>query len=631
MTRNPPPLSDERSARSRYVGTRPFSDSADDRARFKGRTEEGEQLYLRVLSVPLVVLFGKSGFGKTSLLQAWLFPRLRQKPFLPVMVRLNVKDDPLTLAVARSIRQAVKAEGLELTEGRTDGLWELLSTTTVWRDDLLLTPVLVFDPFEEVFTLRDPKFRADLAREVGALASGIAPGRLHAGRSRVPEPFAARPHVKIVISLREDYLGALQEFSTAIPNLFHERLRLEPLTEEAAREAITEPAQLTVKAGEEPYWAPRFDFETTALDSMIAYLKGTSGVIEPFQLQLLCRHAEAIAHEKGSTQNASVELTLADFNGGKDFASVLNNFYRDTLRKLPRSQRKRAEALCEEGLLDASGHRLMLEEGQLRRAFGLEAETLTALLQERLVRRERRLESVFYEISHDRLAESIFASRRFKLPTHVRRGLYIASIALILGGLIVWNQTVQVAHDRAKEAQQNAEAARQNVEGLLSFLLGEKFLGDVRDMGHSTILGQVQEQVEYHEGAGDQWAALNRGLALRNRGDLERAQGSVAKAVELFRQALTVIESSPDSPESRREAARTHERLGEASADQGQVTQALSHYEAAEKTWRQIVTSTSTVATDDCISLADSLVRAGDLKHRMGEAPLALKGLEEAV
>ena len=302
MTRNPPNSSDEGSGRSRYPGTRPFSDSADDCARFFGRTEEGEQLYLRVLSVPLLVQFGRSGLGKTSLLQAALFPRLRQKPFLPVMVRLNVLNDTLALAAAHSIQQSCKAEGLELTQGRTDGLWELLSTTTVWRDDLLLTPVLVFDQFEEVFTLRDATFRADLAAELGALVSGIVPERLYAGRRGVSEQFAARPDVKIVISLREDYLGALQEFSAAIPSLFHERLRLEPLTEDAAREAIIGPAQLMAGPGEEPYWAPPFEFEPPVLDSMIAYLKGSSGVIEPFQLQLLCRHAERIARDNGRTQ-----------------------------------------------------------------------------------------------------------------------------------------------------------------------------------------------------------------------------------------------------------------------------------------------------------------------------------------
>jgi hypothetical protein len=176
MTENPPDSSRERSVRSRYPGTRPFSDSADDQARFFGRAEAREELYLRVLSVRLLVQFGKSGLGKTSLLQASLFPRLRLKPFLPVMIRLNVVKETLTDSVARSIKQACKAEELEFPEVPTKGFWELLSNTRVWRDDLLLTPVLVFDQFEEVFTLHDAAFRQELASELGRWPLESRPG-----------------------------------------------------------------------------------------------------------------------------------------------------------------------------------------------------------------------------------------------------------------------------------------------------------------------------------------------------------------------------------------------------------------------------------------------------------------------
>jgi hypothetical protein len=279
----------EQAGRSRYPGTRAFRDTPDDQELFFGRSVESEQLYLRVLSVLLLIQFGNSGLGKTSLLQAGLFPRLRRKPFLPVMVRVNDIGESPTQAVARSIRQACAAEQLQLTEGKADGLWELLSTTTVWRDDLLLTPVLVFDAFEEVFTLRDRRFREQLAVEIGALASGRAPQRPATAELSIP------PNVKIIISLREDYLGALEEFSVAIPGLFSERLRLEPLSEMSAREAITGPARLVADAAEEPFWSPSFGFEADALGAMIGFLKGRSGVIEPFQLQLLCRHAELIA------------------------------------------------------------------------------------------------------------------------------------------------------------------------------------------------------------------------------------------------------------------------------------------------------------------------------------------------
>ena len=406
------------STRSRYPGTRPFSESPEDQQRFFGRHREGEQLYLRVLSVPLLLQFAKSGLGKTSLLQASLFPRLRQKPFLPVMVRFNEKSESPVDAVARSIRQACKTEQLQVPEFGTEGIWELLSTALVWRGDLLLTPVLVLDQFEEVFTVRDRAFRDALAAELGALATRVAPERTvlsEAGESERPTP----PEVKILISMREDYLGALEEFSPAIPNLFHERLRLGPLSEEGAREAVLSPAQLIAQDGEEPFWAPRFSFEESALDGMITFLKGESGVIEPFTLQLICRRGELIAHDKRRKSSSPPVLTLADFNEGRDFSQVLRDFYQEAMErlehKLGHAARENVEELCEHGLLDREqGRRLLLEERQIQDQFGVDNKALNLLVQERLIRRERRRESAFYEISHDRLAESIYASRRNK-------------------------------------------------------------------------------------------------------------------------------------------------------------------------------------------------------------------------
>jgi hypothetical protein len=415
-----PPVFDKWSTRSRYPGTRPFSDSPDDQARFFGREAEGEQLYLRVLSVSLLLQFASSGLGKTSLLLASLFPRLRRKPYLPVMVRLAAPKERLVDAVARSFEQACRAENLEFPEVRKDGLWELLSTTLVWRRNLLLTPVLVFDQFEEVFTLRDMAFRDELAKELGALTVGVPPERLRSEQPSAPAQLKVPPDVKIIISLREDYLGALEEFSSAIPNLFLERLRLEPLSKVAAREAIVKAAKLVAKQGEESFWAPPFELDESVLELMLQYLQGESGVIEPFTLQLLCRHAEAIAQSKARTSEGWVHLSLPDFNGGKDFEQVLKNFYQDALakveEKLGKSERSNAEELCEHGLLDREGRRLILEEGQIHDVFGVDAETLSILGQERVIRRELRLESTFYEISHDRIAESIYQYRRNRLP-----------------------------------------------------------------------------------------------------------------------------------------------------------------------------------------------------------------------
>jgi tetratricopeptide (TPR) repeat protein len=611
-------------SRRRYPGTGPFG--PEDAALFFGRKRETEELYLRTLSVPLLLQFGKSGLGKTSLLQAGLFPLLRAKPFLPVMIRLNDPRESLTDAVARSIRESASNEGVDIDDPSPAGLWELLVATTAWRGDLLLTPVLVFDQFEEVFTLRDQAFRDELAAELGALATGIPSERLRGAQSAPGAP-SNRPDVKLLISLKETHLGALEQFSASIPGLFHERLRLEPLSESDARDAVVKPAQLEEKAGQPPYWTQPFTYDENALNEMMAYLKGRSDVIEPFQLQLLCRHAEGIAQRKestrGATQSGPVTLNKNDFRGNDGFAVVLANFYRDVLSRIASpAQRKRAAALCEDGLLGSSGQRLMLEKKQILSDYRVSEKTLDVLANERLVREERRMESTFYELSHDRLAESVFTARGGKLPKALKRVLWASGIAMLLivaivgqGALLVWNRTVQSERDSA--------------ENLLGFLLGEQFLGEVRDVGRSTLLLQVQGQVD-RRSAGMS-SALNRGLSLRNRGEIRRTEGNLAEAVQLFRESLKAFESARDNPDAPRELARTYDRLGDALMSQGKLTEAIPYTEEADEAWR-IVANTpgpADVVRTDCTSMAESLVATVEMKTRIGEAAQAHEALEK--
>jgi hypothetical protein len=194
--------------RKRYPGARPFTDSPEDQQIFFGREADVDRLFERVLASRLLVMFSKSGLGKTSLLMAGLFPKLRrEKALLPVPIRLNAPGTPADIII-EAVKQACQRPGVELTSGNTAGVWEFLLSSLIWSGDLLLTPLLVFDQFEEIFTLRDSAFRTTLASELGALVSALPPERLRTaegGRSA----HAARlgehaPEVKILLSLREE-------------------------------------------------------------------------------------------------------------------------------------------------------------------------------------------------------------------------------------------------------------------------------------------------------------------------------------------------------------------------------------------------------------------------------------------
>ena len=108
---------------------------------------------------PLVLLHGESGLGKTSLLQAGLFPRLRTHDLLPVLVRLDFSAStrPLAQQVRDRIGEELERESVEGPRPEaSERLWEFAHRPDGWlwsaRQTPLL-PVVLLDQFEELFTL----------------------------------------------------------------------------------------------------------------------------------------------------------------------------------------------------------------------------------------------------------------------------------------------------------------------------------------------------------------------------------------------------------------------------------------------------------------------------------------------
>jgi len=645
--------------RSRYPGVRPFSDSREDQQIFFGRDADIDRLFERVLVTRLLVLFGKSGLGKTSLLMAGLFPRFNKKPLLPVPIRLNRPGTPTEIVLA-AVAEASARQGAELNIGDAGGIWELLRTSLIWKGDLLATPVLVFDQFEEIFTLHDAEFRIALAAELGALASGTPPERLRASARHSAEPGARlgekAPEVKILLSLREEYLGTLQELSSAIPGLFQERIRLEPLGEKEAREAICRPAEFVEEPGDNPFNTPRFKYENDALDEMLAYLRGKSHIIEPFQLQLLCCRAEEIIENRAKEVSIAkiaeqrieqqekptaaeflegqpaIHITCADLGGLPGMEGVLSQFYYRVINMLNLGDRRRARRLCEEGLLSANGRRLMLDQAQIESEYKLSVAALTTLMNEHLLRCEPHLESLFYEISHDRVAESIEHHRPFRIPKKLRSIMTGAAAVAILtiGALFWWNGKIE----RAKKA---AERARSDAEGVVAALIGESFLDQLRPVGRNIILEDVQNIVQRYldksPGSREPGQMRTRGLAARNAGDILQSRGKLSEAVEKFCESAGLFESWADAePESlvpKAERARALEKLGDAIHDQGKISESLeTHLEALAL--RQAVYDGGNRDTDSIIELANSESSVGRMLNKMGRPRQALAHLDRA-
>ncbi len=614
------------SLKRRYPGVRHFEER--DQIQFRGRAVAAEDLLLRVLSVRLLLQFAPSGVGKTSLLTAGLFPRLRPHHYFPFIVRLNRPDESLTDAVRRSVTDAAADVGLEnpVIPRDAQDLWELLAHMQLWTADLLLmTPVLVFDQFEEIFTLRDAHLRDEFARQIGELAAGEPQGT--AGELAVTDRHGTPPPAKFVISLREEYLGKLEEFSARIPELFRERLRLTPLSADEARQAIVEPAALP---GDD--WAsPPFGYDEGAIAQLIDFIDGSSStvrVIEPLTLQLVCRRAEDIAIERGAT-GGRITLQMQDFDGLPGLDRLVRDHYEEVLRQIePARARRRAQRMFEQGLLDPSGKRLMLEEGEIERDYEIRASTLDVLVASSVLRREPRNESVFYEISHDRLTETIARHRRVYLPGWVWPTLGGAVGVLAVVGFLLWQQVhlteqANAATEYANLATEHANAARNEAEYALGQLLGENLVSRLREAGLSDALGQILERSASGTPRDDHAPGLTGVLRLRHEGDIARDSATLAKARDRYHGALAALDALPGSHDVvgvlSAERARIGHALGNVALDAGQLDVAEEHLNGSLRDWKAGLEATTSSRPLDLLDAADSHLVRGRLFSRTGD------------
>jgi hypothetical protein len=89
----------------------------------------------------LVVVYAKSGMGKSSLINAGLKELVWDGGVLPLPVRLNDREAGPLKTLYQGIDQAVVDRKVEHAPGSTATLWHYFKTAEFWRGDLLLTPL----------------------------------------------------------------------------------------------------------------------------------------------------------------------------------------------------------------------------------------------------------------------------------------------------------------------------------------------------------------------------------------------------------------------------------------------------------------------------------------------------------
>ena len=181
---------------------------AQDSAVFFGRDDEIEALYRLLGESRLVLVYGQSGTGKTSLVQCGLTKKFSPTNWLPITVRRG--DD-----IGAALDQALAAIAITPIAPGTSTVEAIRS---VFLDHL--RPVfLIFDQFEELYVLGSKAEQEAFYAAIKAVLS-------------------ADVSCRVIVLLREEYLAALDPFERAVPSLFDKRLRVEVMTNSNVEKVI---------------------------------------------------------------------------------------------------------------------------------------------------------------------------------------------------------------------------------------------------------------------------------------------------------------------------------------------------------------------------------------------------------
>ena len=358
----------------------------EDRNIFFGRDKEIEDLYHALSGVKHLLVYGPSGAGKTSIIECGLRNQFSDADWFALTIR---RGSDINASFFNVINEALK-EKIELnTETRlpNDENVNFGQAIEALFDERYQPVYLLFDQFEELLILGTDEEKTDFFTRLNQLI-----------RYKVP--------CRVILIMREEFIGFLSEFEILCPTIFLHRFRVEKMRRSNVHEVISK----MLNAAE---YRPYFDVQNgeKLAEDILLKLPDVKQEIELAHVQVFLGELWDRAFK--TTQRSAKPMLHPGLIQDKDnLEAVLDIFLKNQFAELeiPYGEKVPLEVLA--AMISDRNTKLQLGQEELEQDLHDKGvvlkKPLITLLKDletrRIIRTIKAGETTQFEISHDILA-----------------------------------------------------------------------------------------------------------------------------------------------------------------------------------------------------------------------------------
>jgi tetratricopeptide (TPR) repeat protein len=455
----------------RYPGVQAFQ--KDERNDFFGRDHDKESIFSSILLNRVTVVFGKSGIGKSSLLNAAVIPllevyrdndaekfeikRVEAGNYIPKKIYEGLNTSQSSLSNETATKESFDGHGLRSNITKSPGTVSLSNAEdtlvkkiekkcfpladdnghfnfldekirkSLWfqfkkNQQAKTTYIVILDQAEQLFTYPNAEFK-EFLEQLAWLTSNYLPDPVRNvieaqqsnDRSSIPREeynkLYSPLNIKLVFSIRSDKLHLIPRLNKVIPNILKNTYEVLPLTRLQAELAITEPSKFS---GEEFVVEESFTISKQALDKIfIALAEKTTDLDSLDEAYIEPYNLQIICqHIERDIVPNDTDKIIEESELPGDMNDITGKYYYDCIKNLVISsedERIKIRSFIEDKMIYEEDRRRVTWDKA--QITDITADVLNQLVNVRLFEKEMTTESELYKLSHDCLIEPILKAK----------------------------------------------------------------------------------------------------------------------------------------------------------------------------------------------------------------------------